>query len=249
MLLLWLQTTNVSVTRITYSVTQLSLVPQLLSKLLTVSFLYVCLQQTLIEHFSDHLAPDFTTDAKKLASELRSLKRIVRHYYDRKPCGDVWQCILRYRRAELPSLCQLVEVTMATDISSRYVESCFGFLTSMLNDRRLSMYHDTMSDLLLIRANHPTWSVEERDEIITDALRSFACSHRKQQLRNHQSSLEPPSKLAAILSHHGNGEQLSSPSPMQSNVNSDYSDTSESDSDDGISGNADSSGFTDTDST
>ena len=147
----------------------------------------------LVARFADHLAPGFTAavDARKLASELRSLRRLVRHYYDRKPVVDVWQCLLRYRRADLPVLCRLVEVAMCVAVSDRFVARCFGFATAAL------MHGDgaTPADLLLLRANHAAWSAEEREQLIADALAGLAASGRREgpgDDRRRGGSFDPP---------------------------------------------------------
>ena len=130
-------------------------------------------------HFSVHLAANkFSSDERTLVTELKSLKRIVRHYYENKPVSDVWQCILRCRRSELPNLCMLVEIVMAMGVGNGFVKSCFDILTSMLSDRRLSMSHSTMADLLLIRANHLAWSEKEHEDLISDTVRTYMLSRR-----------------------------------------------------------------------
>jgi hypothetical protein len=106
-------------------------------------------------HFADHLSSTcFTSDAKKLASELKALRRIVRHYYSNKSVVDTWQCILLSRPSEFLNICILVSAVMVVAVSNSFVESRFSFLTVLLPDRRLSIGHATMTDLLLIRANH-----------------------------------------------------------------------------------------------
>ncbi len=137
-------------------------------------------------------------DTKTLAGELKSLKRIVRHYYDKKRVTDVWQCILRSRRSELPNLCVVAEMIFSIGVSNGFVESCFSFLTAMLSDRRLSMCHETMSDLLLIRANHLTWTDRERDEIINNAVKNFMTTRRKLKMNKSCEASQPPAKIAAI---------------------------------------------------
>ena len=49
----------------------------------------------------------------------------------------------------------------------------------MLSDRRLSLNHNTMEDLLLIKANHHAWEELECEEILEDALKVFFMKRRK----------------------------------------------------------------------
>lgn len=144
----------------------------------------------------------FSPDERKLASELKSLKRIVRHYYDNKPVSDVWQCILRCRRSELPNICMLVDIVMVMGVGNGFVKSCFNFLTSMLSDRKLSMGHSTIADLLLIRANHLAWLEKEHEDLMNDAVNAYMLSHCKSILSDINSGAcsQPPAKAAAISS-------------------------------------------------
>lgn len=153
-----------------------------------------------------HLAANkFSADERKLASELKNLKRIVRHYYANKPVSEVWQCILRCRRLELPNICMLVDMVMGMGVSNGFVESCFSFLTAMLSDRRLSMCHNTMADLLLLRANHLAWMENEREDLINDTVNTYMSSRRKLKLSDSNSYggaySQPPAKVAAISSN------------------------------------------------
>ena len=101
--------------------------------------------------------------------------------------------------SELPNIAVLVEAVMSIGVSNGFVESCFSFLTALLSDRRLSMTHDTMADLLLIRVNHQAWSENERDEIINDALKQYMQTRRK--LKIDSGCSEPPKKLSACTSY------------------------------------------------
>ena len=49
----------------------------------------------------------------------------------------------------------------------------------MVSDRRLSMSHETIANLLIIRANHLAWSYVERMGIIEAAVTSFMSTRRK----------------------------------------------------------------------
>ena len=153
--------------------------------------------QHLAAHFSNHFSGShFSADPKKLSGELKSLKSIVRHYYDNRPVGDVWQCLLRHRRSELPNICTLAETILAVGVGNGFVDSCFRFLKSMLSDRRRPADHDTMADLLLIRANHSTWSEREREELIDEALNNFLLTRWK--LKTEDNDYKPPTKLRVM---------------------------------------------------
>jgi len=86
------------------------------------------------------------------------------------------------------------------------------------------MNHDTMADLLFLRANHLTWSTEEREQLIADALNCFMSRRRKLKLGDRQRSFEPPRKMVAISSD-------DSVSQMESDFNDDDSESPDSDCD------------------
>jgi len=107
-----------------------------------------------MDHFSIPLwVSSFSADPKKLVSELKSLKRTVRFYYNDVPARELWKNILQYRRKELPNLSLLVELVVSIAVNNSFVESIFSFLTAMLSDCRLCLRHETTANFLVIRAN------------------------------------------------------------------------------------------------
>ena len=121
-------------------------------------------------HFSTSLAA-VGFQSSKIKREWQMLKVLHTSFYRGQ--------IVQYRRDDMPNICLLVEVAMAIGVSNSTVECGFSILTSMLSDRRLSLNHNTMEDLLLIKANHHSWEELERDEILEDALKVFMSKRRK----------------------------------------------------------------------
>ena len=97
--------------------------------------------------------------------------------------ADLWERILTYRRADYVNVCLLVEVVLAIGLSNSTVEAGFSFLSAMLSDIRLSLRHDTMEDLLIIKANDRLWTATERDAIIDLALTTYMGKRRKLKLQ------------------------------------------------------------------
>ena len=62
-----------------------------------------------------------------------------------------------YRKLEFPNLYMLVEVALALVVSNSSVEAGFSRLTDILTDRRLSLSHEFMEDLFLIKTNAHIW--------------------------------------------------------------------------------------------
>ncbi|XP_038063160.1 zinc finger protein 862-like [Patiria miniata] len=140
--------------------------------------------QACSNHFSTTLvASGF--DSSKIKLEWQTLKIVHKSFYQGMEAGEMWAKVLQYRRKEFPNLCLLVELIMAIGVSNSTVECGFSMLTAMLSDRRLSLSHTTMEDLLVIKANHQVWSESERDDIIEASLKNFMSSkRRKRQVQN-----------------------------------------------------------------
>ena len=60
----------------------------------------------------------------------------------------LWRHVLNFRRLEFPNLCLVIELITCIAGSNSSVERAFSLLTLLLNDRRLSMSHKLMEDLL-----------------------------------------------------------------------------------------------------
>ncbi|XP_033632523.1 zinc finger protein 862-like [Asterias rubens] len=129
-------------------------------------------------HFSTSLAA-VGFQSNKIKREWQMLKVLHKTFYRGTKTKDMWGQIIKYRRNDMPNMCLLVEVAMAIGVSNSTVECGFSILTSMLSDRRLSLNHNTMEDLLLIKANHLVWEEHERDDILEDALKLFMLKRRK----------------------------------------------------------------------
>ena len=138
--------------------------------------------EALAAHFETTLAVS-GYDGSKLKREWRNLKQTVNFYYRGVKSADLWERILTYRRADYVNVCLLVEVVLAIGLSNSTVEAGFSFLSAMLSDRRLSLRHDTMEDLLIIKANDRLWTATERDAIIDSALTTYMAKRRKLKLQ------------------------------------------------------------------
>ena len=121
-------------------------------------------------------------DITNIKSEWKRFKILVNHNYAGMAARELWVKIVQYRKKEYPNVCMMAELVMAIGVSNCTVESCFSYLTAMLSDRRLSMVHETMSNLLLIRANHLVWSESEVEEILDAALVKYFQKRRKLKL-------------------------------------------------------------------
>ena len=62
--------------------------------------------------------------------------------------------------------------------SNPTVERAFSVLTMMLSDRSLSLHHETMEDLMLLKCNDKNWGCQEREDIIDRALEIFRSKRR-----------------------------------------------------------------------
>lgn len=156
----------------------------------------LAMMKQLAEHFATTLS-EHEFDVTKLKAEWKVVKHTAKYFYPNlKSSSELWKSLLSYRRKQFPNACLLVEVVFAIGVSNGTVESCFSFLTAMLTDRRLSLLHDTMADLLLIRANHSIWSEQERQDFISCALQKYLSTRRKSRLE--PAPLEPAAKRMIV---------------------------------------------------
>ena len=178
--------------------------------------------EVLAKHFAMTLAVH-RFDGTKLKTEWRSVKHFVKSYYASVTSAvELWERLLQYRRKEFPNVCLLAEVIIAVGVSNGTVESTFSYLTAMLTDRRLSLSHDTMSDLLLIRANDAVWTEAEKSAIIESALTEYLQKRRRLTLHSVSASaaLEPAAKRFHAASSSSSAES-DSESDGASEVDSD----------------------------
>ena len=106
----------------------------------------------------------------RINAEWRSLKALQKTLYTKIEAAQLWEKVLAFRRKEFPNLSLLVELSLCISASNSTVERVFSILTQMLSDRRLSMRHDLMENLLMISANDANWSNEEREALLRRAV-------------------------------------------------------------------------------
>ncbi|ELU04632.1 hypothetical protein CAPTEDRAFT_198081 [Capitella teleta] len=95
-----------------------------------------------------------------------------------------------YRRKLAASKFLEVKVVMALGPSNSIVESAFSILNAMLSDRRLSLQHSTMENLLLLKHNGQFIFEAEVEDIISSNVTEFLQKRRKRKL--HQADAEMP---------------------------------------------------------
>ena len=116
---------------------------------------------------AEHFAMPLVTagyEGVKLQSEWERLNVIQKSFYEGVDRNDFWEAVLLYRRKGYRNVCMLVEVLLTICMSYSTVECGFSMLTVMLSDRRLSLNHQTMEDLLVIKANHNAWTTKEMED-------------------------------------------------------------------------------------
>ena len=138
--------------------------------------------------------------------------------------NTLWGKVFVYKRKEFPNLCNLAEIVLCLSGSNSTVERAFSLLTLLLSDKRLSMSHKTMKDVILININDKLRSDVERNDIIKMAAEKYLSKRRTKRL------LEPPSKKTC-----------------SEFVDSDESSASDENSDEDNSGNSGESSFDESD--
>ena len=71
---------------------------------------------------------------------------------------------------------------MALGPSNSLVESAFSQLNAMLSDRRLSLQHSTMENLLLLKHNAQFLTAVEIETLISSSVSTFLQKRRKRKL-------------------------------------------------------------------
>ena len=99
-------------------------------------------------------------------------------------CENSTAMAFPYRKSTFPNVCYLVELVLAIGPSNSVVESVFSHLTAMLSDRRLSLQHSTMEDLLLLKCNKARFSGAALEDLLESSVESFLQKRRKRKLED-----------------------------------------------------------------
>ncbi len=99
----------------------------------------------------------------------------------RTPCKAIVGKVFRYKRAEYPNLCIVASLVMCLSESNSTVERAFSLLTLLLTDRRLSLTHDTISDLMTINVNDKLWTLNKKIIIIKAAAEARTVISKKKR--------------------------------------------------------------------
>ncbi|XP_064597900.1 zinc finger protein 862-like [Liolophura sinensis] len=135
----------------------------------------------LVTHFEVPLqARNF--EKKHIWSEWKHLKETVETFYRKVEALAMWKKMITYRRDRFPNILLIVELVMCLGMSNSVVEGGFSHLTRMLPDTRLSMNHDTMENLLLIKLNDLVFSQSEKSQVIERSLEKFMEKRRKSKV-------------------------------------------------------------------
>ena len=91
--------------------------------------------------------------AKQVPREWKDLRITVRNYYAGVNAHILWQRIATYRQMQFRNILMLVDIILSLGSSNSVVERGFSILTGMMSDRRLSLKHETLEDLLMVKVN------------------------------------------------------------------------------------------------
>ncbi|XP_057295467.1 zinc finger protein 862-like [Hydractinia symbiolongicarpus] len=128
--------------------------------------------------------------------EWRSLRSFVKANHSGEEPLSVWKTVLTFKRTEFPNLCMLAELVLCLSASNSTVERAFSLLTLLLSNRRLTMSHVTMENLLCINLNNKIWTEKEREEITEMAVIKYLEKRRKKKCI----TWEPPHKKSCSSS-------------------------------------------------
>ena len=129
-------------------------------------------------HFKKPL-DDAGFDFVKVGKEWRLLQAFVKSFFIKSAMKNhltperIWQNIVTHRKDEYPNVCLLVSLLTCFSGSNSTVERAFSVLTLLLSDRRLSLHHETMEDVMLTKCNNKNWGCQEREDIIKNAFEIY----------------------------------------------------------------------------
>ena len=126
----------------------------------------------LINYFQVPLAA-VNFDKTKVLTERRSFQVTRNRYYKDFIAKSPWEKMFQYKKKEFSNLLILVKRVICFSLLNSAVETTFSLLTTSLNDRRLSMRHDTMEDCILLAGNNSNWSEQEKEEILNKAVEKY----------------------------------------------------------------------------
>ena len=118
-----------------------------------------------IQHIVDHFEIPLLHakfENKFVLKEWKKLHELVKKKYSKfvNNVPLLWKKIFVFRRSEFPNVCLLAELIFSISSSNSAVERCFNILTQILSNTRLSMKHDTVNMLMIIKCNNMIWSEE-----------------------------------------------------------------------------------------
>ena len=150
------------------------------------------------EHFKgplDHCG----LDIHKVLPEWKNFKLFVKNNYVGYEALSLWKKIIQYRKEEFPNICMMAELMLSISGSNSSVERCFSILTIILTDRRLSMNHELMENVMLIAGNKNNWSDMEKNKIIDRAVEIYLSIRRTRKVGKESTSAGEPSAKVVIL--------------------------------------------------
>ena len=139
--------------------------------------------EKIYQHFKKPL-DDAGFDFIKVGKEWRLLKAFVKSFFIKAAVKNplspekIWQNIVTHRKDEYPNVSLLVSLLTCLSGSNSKVERAFSVLTLLLSDRRHSLHHETMEDLMLIKCNNKNWGCQEREDIIERAFEIYMSKRR-----------------------------------------------------------------------
>ena len=146
----------------------------------------------LFGHFKEPLSAA-NYDHESALKEWKSFRAFANANYRSMAVNDLWEKVFQYKKREYPNLCIISELVMCLSGSNSTVERAFNLITLIMSDRRLSLSHSTMEDIVTININDKLWIQSEREEIIRAAANKYEKAKRRVRKFN-----EPPTKRPKV---------------------------------------------------
>jgi hypothetical protein len=147
-------------------------------------------------------ADHYSISTTVLGREWRDFRLMCSKLYQNFNMLSLWKKVFSYRANQFPNVCKLAEFVLCIGPSNSAVESGFSHLTAMLNDRRLSLSHKTMENLLLLKINNVILTKQEKEMLLQKALDVFLQPGQKRKL-----TMEPSISAKRMRSDEGEEEE------------------------------------------
>lgn len=121
--------------------------------------------EELASYFKDPLK-EANFDCYIVHKEWRKFKNLARSHFSGLDGHSLWEEKLIYKRIEFKNVYLMVEIVVSLSASNSTVEKAFNLSKLRLLDKRLSLKHETIKNLIKIKLSDKIWTEKEKNIIL-----------------------------------------------------------------------------------